>query len=100
MNGVASALTYCRCVCVVFFLICHFKIASFKDKWSPSYDVAAILTSIQALLDQPNPSDPYHAEAAKLYTANPDEFNRRVRVTVEQVKMCKKEFKNFLCLFE
>ena len=29
-----------------------------QNRWSPTYDVSAILTSIQSLLDEPNPNSP------------------------------------------
>ncbi|KAG2133778.1 ubiquitin-conjugating enzyme/RWD-like protein [Suillus bovinus] len=45
-----------------------------QNRWSPTYDVAAILTSIQT---QPN------AEAAQLYRDNMKEYVRRVKATVE-----------------
>jgi len=50
---------------------------------SPTYDVAAILTSIQSLLHDPNPNSPANAEAAQLYRENMKEYVRRVRATVE-----------------
>merc|ERR1712054_761669 len=34
-----------------------------QKKWAPSYDVAAILTSIQSLLSDPNPNSPANADA-------------------------------------
>ncbi len=50
---------------------------------SPTYDVAAILTSIQSLLHDPNPNSPANAEAASLYRENMKEYVRRVKATVE-----------------
>ena len=41
-----------------------------QNRWSPTYDVAAILTSIQSLLHDPNPNSPANAEAAQLYREN------------------------------
>ncbi|CAE6500216.1 unnamed protein product [Rhizoctonia solani] len=41
-----------------------------QNRWSPTYDVAAILTSIQSLLHDPNPNSPANAEAAALYREN------------------------------
>jgi ubiquitin-protein ligase len=38
-----------------------------QNRWSPTYDVAAILTSIQSLLDEPNPNSPANAQAAQLF---------------------------------
>ena len=54
-----------------------------QNRWSPTYDVAAILTSIQSLLHDPNPNSPANAEAAQLYRENMKEYVRRVRATVE-----------------
>ena len=55
-----------------------------QNRWSPTYDVAAILTSIQSLLRDPNPNSPANAEAAQLYRENMKEYVRRVRATVEE----------------
>ncbi|KAG9296417.1 hypothetical protein G9A89_015009 [Geosiphon pyriformis] len=54
-----------------------------QNRWSPTYDVAAILTSIQSLLHDPNPNSPANAEAANLYRENRKEYTRRVRDIVE-----------------
>ena len=45
--------------------------------------MAAILTSIQSLLHDPNPNSPANAEAASLYRENMKEYVRRVKITVE-----------------
>ena len=55
-----------------------------QNRWSPTYDVAAILTSIQSLLHDPNPNSPANAEAAQLYRENMKEYVRRVLATVEE----------------
>ena len=55
-----------------------------QNRWSPTYDVAAILTSIQSLLHDPNPNSPANAEAAQLYRENMKEYVRRVKLTVEE----------------
>ncbi|KAF2587800.1 hypothetical protein F2Q70_00040081 [Brassica cretica] len=39
-----------------------------QNQWSPIYDVAAILTSIQSLLCDPNPNSPANSEAARMYS--------------------------------
>lgn len=54
-----------------------------QNQWSPIYDVAAVLTSIQSLLCDPNPNSPANSEAAKLYTENRTEYDKRVRQCVE-----------------
>ena len=38
-----------------------------QNQWSPMYDIHAILTSLQSLLNDPNPASPANPEAAKLY---------------------------------
>ncbi|KAF3431422.1 hypothetical protein FNV43_RR26153 [Rhamnella rubrinervis] len=50
-----------------------------QNQWSPIYDVAAILTSIQSLLCDPNPNSPANSEAARMFSENKREYNRRVR---------------------
>eukprot|EP01121_Diplochlamys_sp_Union-15-3_P018819 TRINITY_DN6935_c0_g1_i1.p1 TRINITY_DN6935_c0_g1~~TRINITY_DN6935_c0_g1_i1.p1 ORF type:complete len:175 (+),score=35.70 TRINITY_DN6935_c0_g1_i1:30-527(+) len=52
--------------------------------WSPMYDIAAILTSVQSLLCDPNPSSPANMEAAKLFEENTPEYLKRVKESVEQ----------------
>ncbi|CAL9172487.1 unnamed protein product [Musa hybrid cultivar] len=63
-----------------------------QNQWSPIYDVAAILTSIQSLLCDPNPNSPANSEAARMFSENKREYNRRVReiflfVWVKMVKL-------------
>lgn len=55
-----------------------------QNQWSPIYDVAAILTSVQSLLCDPNPNSPANSEAARLFSENKREYNRKVREIVEQ----------------
>ncbi|XP_052725127.1 SNF1-related protein kinase regulatory subunit gamma-1-like isoform X1 [Vigna angularis] len=55
-----------------------------QNQWSPIYDVAAILTSIQSLLCDPNPNSPANSEAARMFSENKRDYNRRVRDIVEQ----------------
>jgi len=55
-----------------------------QNRWSPTYDVAAVLTSIQSLLHDPNPDSPANAAAAEMYTRDRHEYVRRVRETVEE----------------
>jgi ubiquitin-conjugating enzyme E2 A len=72
-----------------------------QNRWSPTYDVAAILTSIQryvctlfsgfrtslirtSLLNDPNTSSPANVEASNLYKENRKEYSKRVRETVEK----------------
>ena len=46
--------------------------------------MSAILTSIQSLLDEPNPSSPANSLAAQLYQENRREYEKRVAAIVEQ----------------
>eukprot|EP00963_Diacronema_lutheri_P009320 scaffold840_cov344-Pavlova_lutheri.AAC.37 len=55
-----------------------------QNQWSPIYDVSAILTSIQSLLCDPNPNSPANSEAAKLFSEDKREYNRRVKEVVEE----------------
>mmetsp|Transcript_19252 Transcript_19252/g.33127 ORF Transcript_19252/g.33127 Transcript_19252/m.33127 type:complete len:180 (+) Transcript_19252:149-688(+) len=55
-----------------------------QNQWSPIYDIAAILTSIQSLLCDPNPNSPANSEAARLYEENKREYYRRVKQVVEE----------------
>lgn len=55
-----------------------------QNKWSPTYDVSAILTSIQSLLDEPNPNSPANNIAAQLYQENRREYEKRVHGIVEE----------------
>eukprot|EP01098_Paradermamoeba_levis_P000633 TRINITY_DN1069_c0_g1_i1.p1 TRINITY_DN1069_c0_g1~~TRINITY_DN1069_c0_g1_i1.p1 ORF type:complete len:162 (-),score=14.43 TRINITY_DN1069_c0_g1_i1:266-751(-) len=50
-----------------------------QDKWSPIYSVSTILTSIQSLLTDPNPSSPANPEAAQLYLKDKKQYIKRVR---------------------
>ena len=54
-----------------------------QNQWSPIYDVAAILTSIQSLLSDPNPASPANAEASQMYEGDRREYNKRVQQIVE-----------------
>lgn len=55
-----------------------------QNRWSPTYDVAAILTSIQSLLNEPNPHSPANSVAAHLYAENRREYDKRVSQIVEE----------------
>ena len=55
-----------------------------QSRWSPTYDVSAILTSIQSLLSDPNPTSPVNDLATQLYRQNRREYMKRVRKMVEE----------------
>lgn len=55
-----------------------------QNNWSPIYDVAAVLTSIQSLLCDPNPASPANSEAARLYSDSRAEYEKRVKQCVEE----------------
>ncbi|XP_002131446.1 ubiquitin-conjugating enzyme E2 A [Ciona intestinalis] len=55
-----------------------------QNRWSPTYDVSSILTSIQSLLDEPNPNSPANNQAAQLYTDNRREYEKKVCKVVEE----------------
>lgn len=56
-----------------------------QSNWSPTYDVSGILTSIQSLLDEPNPNSPANSLAAQLYQENRREYEKRVQKITEEV---------------
>jgi ubiquitin-conjugating enzyme E2 A len=60
------------------------EICLVQNNWSPLYDAAAVLTSIQSLLGEPNPSSPANSDAAKLFTNDRREYIRRVRACVQE----------------
>eukprot|EP00055_Hartaetosiga_balthica_P007013 m.23554 g.23554 ORF g.23554 m.23554 type:complete len:203 (+) comp5556_c0_seq1:56-664(+) len=55
-----------------------------QNRWSPTYNISGILTSIQSLLDEPNPNSPANGEAAQLFRDNKHEYEKRVRACVEE----------------
>jgi ubiquitin-conjugating enzyme E2 A len=54
-----------------------------KHNWSSAYGVEAIITSIHALLVNPNPDSPVNKIAADLFSQNYREYQRAVRLCVE-----------------
>ena len=42
-----------------------------------------MLTSVQSLLDEPNPNSPANSLAAQLYTENRREYEKKVQTVVE-----------------
>jgi len=54
-----------------------------KNRWTPSYDVQAVLVSIQSLLNDPNSKSPANPEAAKLFESDFEAYKARVKTTVE-----------------
>jgi ubiquitin-conjugating enzyme E2 A len=55
-----------------------------QNRWSPTYDIAAILTSVQSLLHDPNPDSPANSEAARLYQHDKLQYEQRVKDCVEE----------------
>jgi ubiquitin-conjugating enzyme E2 D/E len=50
-----------------------------KTQWSPALTITKVLLSISSLLTDPNPSDPYVPEIAKLYLSNRAEYDIEAR---------------------
>ena len=55
-----------------------------KDQWSPALTLSKVLLSISALLDKPNPHDPFSPEVAKLYLDDIKAFNKKAREYTEK----------------
>jgi len=53
-----------------------------QNEWSPILDIAAVLTSIQSLLNDPNPASPANYQAGQLYMNDPEEYEKRVKEIV------------------
>ena len=58
-----------------------------QNKWSPIYNVSSILTSLQSLLNDPNPESPANQEAARLFVEDIREYNRRVQECTDKSLM-------------
>lgn len=50
-----------------------------QNKWSPMYDICAVLTSIRSLLSDPNPDSPANQQAAQMFSNNVKEYEKRVK---------------------
>eukprot|EP00055_Hartaetosiga_balthica_P006031 m.18523 g.18523 ORF g.18523 m.18523 type:complete len:160 (-) comp4974_c0_seq1:274-753(-) len=55
-----------------------------QNRWSSTYHVLSVLTSIQSLLGDPNADSPANNDAAQLFVNDTEEYERRVRATVEE----------------
>lgn len=55
-----------------------------QNRWSPTFDVSTILTSIQSLLNDPNTASPANVEAANMFRDHRSQYSKRVRETVEK----------------
>ncbi|GMM50458.1 E2 ubiquitin-conjugating protein [Starmerella bacillaris] len=55
-----------------------------QNRWSPTFDVSTILTSIQSLLNDPNTASPANGEASNMYKDHLNLYCKRVRETVEK----------------
>lgn len=49
-----------------------------------AHDDFFVINSLQSLLCDPNPNSPANSEAARMFSENKREYNRRVREIVEQ----------------
>ncbi|KAA3672991.1 hypothetical protein P879_10973 [Paragonimus westermani] len=55
-----------------------------QNMWSSSYNIGAILTSLQSLLGDPNPNSPANTAAAELFEEDKRQYEQRVREIVEE----------------
>lgn len=65
-----------------------------QNQWSSVYDASAVLTSIRAMLGDPNPLSPANNEAAQIYCEDMSEYERRVREVVERSNEMDEEWGN------
>ena len=57
-----------------------------QGNWTPALKLSSVLLSISSLLNDPNPASPLNGEAARQYTSNREEYNRKV------IEVCSKNF--------
>lgn len=50
-----------------------------QNNWSPAMSIANIITSLQLLLQEPNPSSPLNSDAAKLFISNKGKYTIKVK---------------------
>ena len=55
-----------------------------KTMWKPVFTVGMILSSVQSLLNDPNPQSPANSEAAALLISDPKQYRRLVRRCAER----------------
>eukprot|EP00938_MAST-03A_sp_MAST-3A-sp1_P001636 g1636.t1 len=55
-----------------------------QNKWSPGFNISAVLASIQSLLPDPNPDSPANPEASNMFTDDKEKYAKRVRACVEE----------------
>ncbi|KAI3382453.1 hypothetical protein SNEBB_006693 [Seison nebaliae] len=60
-----------------------------QNRWVSSYDIIAILASLQSLLDEPNPLSPANVKAAHYYMHDRLAYEREVRRNVEISWICR-----------
>ncbi len=53
------------------------------NKWSPAYDISAILVSIRSLLCDPNTDSPANVTASKMFKEDYKAYCSRVKAVVE-----------------
>lgn len=58
-----------------------------QNNWSPAMSIANIITSLQLLLQEPNPDSPMNVDAAKLFRNNKDRYQKKVSEYIS--KYCK-----------
>ncbi len=52
--------------------------------WTAANNIVQVIESVRFLLTNPNPHDPLHSAAAKMYMEQPEEFEKRAREMVEK----------------
>jgi ubiquitin-protein ligase len=57
-----------------------------NSNWTPALKLSSVLLSISSLLNDPNPASPLNGEAARQYTSNREEYNRKV------IEVCSQNF--------
>ena len=66
-----------------------------QNKWSPGFNISAVLTSIQSLLPDPNPDSPANPEASNMFTDDSEGYAERVRACVEESWVYNETFEKY-----
>ncbi len=68
--------------------------STFKEHWSPSLRLVAVIESLRNLLNNPNPDDPLNPVAAFEYKNRPDLFIARVRQFIDEYASPEQAFRH------
>lgn len=60
-----------------------------KNQWSPALSIQKVILSVSSLMSEPNPDDPLHGDAARLWKSNHPEYIANAKEWTEKYAMKK-----------